>query len=327
MPAETQMKNLTIVAGCAVAALIATVLPYTTMILVGSVTALQVHPFLVVPPCVVLVAIWMLRQTPPISFTPNRIYSMRISFGVSIGLWVLDASSISGSNDLARPELGFFAYIAAVGAGLYFSFKCATVDRFATWPATPVPAWPRTQIPNAPSAYNQSWPAAAMSSAQFAPPPGRPAAAASSSPQIGWEPDSTIRRPSTTPVASPQESLTTTCPSCGKVNSAIRSTCLWCDAPIAGPPAAVAAPVAVAATPAVQAPAPPDASFTWSPTHLVPEGGMPFWDAPDTSRPAAGQLPEKVELTLEGRAGVWAQVRAANGWRGWVDGRLLVNRP
>jgi hypothetical protein len=54
---------------------------------------------------------------------------------------------------------------------------------------------------------------------------------------------------------------------------------------------------------------------------------MPFWDAPDTSRPAAGQLPEKVELTLEGRAGVWAQVRAANGWRGWVDGRLLVNRP
>jgi hypothetical protein len=29
---------------------------------------------------------------------------------------------------------------------------------------------------------------------------------------------------------------------------------------------------------------------------------------------------------VEARNGPWAEVRAANGWRGWVDGRLLVDR-
>jgi hypothetical protein len=29
-------------------------------------------------------------------------------------------------------------------------------------------------------------------------------------------------------------------------------------------------------------------------------------------------------LVLEASAGAWAQVRAINGWRGWVDGRLLA---
>jgi hypothetical protein len=76
----------------------------------------------------------------------------------------------------------------------------------------------------------------------------------------------------------------------------------------------------------VAVPEPPEAGFIWSPTHVVPDGGMPFWDAPDTARPSVGQLPEKAELTLEGRVGVWAQVRAANGRRAWVDGRLLVDR-
>ena len=31
-------------------------------------------------------------------------------------------------------------------------------------------------------------------------------------------------------------------------------------------------------------------------------------------------------IAIEGRAGTWAQVRADNRWRAWVDGRLLVNR-
>jgi hypothetical protein len=35
-------------------------------------------------------------------------------------------------------------------------------------------------------------------------------------------------------------------------------------------------------------------------------------------------MPPHLELVVEGMAGVWAQVRLANGWRGWVDGRLLI---
>ena len=64
----------------------------------------------------------------------------------------------------------------------------------------------------------------------------------------------------------------------------------------------------------------------WMPTHLVPPGGMAAWDAPDPSRPPMAQLAERVELVVEAGVGDWAQVRAANGWRGWVDGRLLYRR-
>jgi SH3-like domain-containing protein len=37
-------------------------------------------------------------------------------------------------------------------------------------------------------------------------------------------------------------------------------------------------------------------------------------------------LPAGLELVFESQAGAWAQVRAVNGWRGWVDGRVLVAR-
>jgi hypothetical protein len=43
------------------------------------------------------------------------------------------------------------------------------------------------------------------------------------------------------------------------------------------------------------------------------------------SRPIAN-LPERLELVVETRAADWAMVRAVNGWRGWVDGRLLLFR-
>jgi RsiW-degrading membrane proteinase PrsW (M82 family) len=83
----------------------------------------------------------------------------------------------------------------------------------------------------------------------------------------------------------------------------------------------------------VQAPSParapiasPPAAPVWTPTHLVPPGGMAAWDAPDPSRPAMLNLPERLELVVEMRAGGWALVRAVNGWRGWVDGRRLVAR-
>jgi len=77
--------------------------------------------------------------------------------------------------------------------------------------------------------------------------------------------------------------------------------------------------VAPAPTPALVAPG-------WIPTHLVPPGGMAAWDAPDPSRPPMAHLPERIELVVEAGVGAWAQVRAVNGWRGWVDGRLLYRR-
>ncbi len=89
--------------------------------------------------------------------------------------------------------------------------------------------------------------------------------------------------------------------------------------------AATAAPIAAAATAAPIAVPPPQAP-RWTPTHLVPPGGMAAWIAPDPSRPPMLNLPERLELVVESRAGAWAQVRAVNGWRGWVDGRRLVDR-
>jgi RsiW-degrading membrane proteinase PrsW (M82 family) len=77
--------------------------------------------------------------------------------------------------------------------------------------------------------------------------------------------------------------------------------------------------------PAPIAPAPP-APPAWAWTHLVPPGGMAAWNAPDPSRPPMLILPERLELVVESRAGAWALVRAVNGWRGWVDGRLLIDR-
>ena len=51
---------------------------------------------------------------------------------------------------------------------------------------------------------------------------------------------------------------------------------------------------------------------------------MAAWDAPDPSRPPAGMMPPNLDVAVDQWAGAWAQVRVANGWRGWVDGRLLV---
>src|ERR1035437_8818292 len=72
------------------------------------------------------------------------------------------------------------------------------------------------------------------------------------------------------------------------------------------------------------APAPTVAAPTWAPTHLVPAAGMAFWAVPDGRQPPVGLLSGNLELVLDASAGAWAQVRAVNGWRGWVDGRLLA---
>ena len=89
---------------------------------------------------------------------------------------------------------------------------------------------------------------------------------------------------------------------------------------VVGPAPEVVGPAA--AVPATRAVLPP----AWTPTHVVPVGGMPAWDLPDPSRPPVARLSERVELVVVARAGAWAQVRGVNGWTGWVDGRLIVER-
>lgn len=70
-------------------------------------------------------------------------------------------------------------------------------------------------------------------------------------------------------------------------------------------------------------PAPPAA---FAPTHRVPPEGLPSWVAPNgagTSTPLMAGL----DLQVVSRVADWAQVRASNGWTGWVDGRRLLDGP
>ena len=90
--------------------------------------------------------------------------------------------------------------------------------------------------------------------------------------------------------------------------------------------AQAAEPAPAEPAPAEPAPAAGHAALEWMPTHVVPAGGMAAWEAPDPARPPAAALSERVELIVVAQAGAWAQVRGANGWTGWVDGRLLVPR-
>lgn len=62
------------------------------------------------------------------------------------------------------------------------------------------------------------------------------------------------------------------------------------------------------------------------PTHVVPPGGLPAWEAPDPSRPTVA-LDPLLPVRLLDRRGDWGQVLCANGWSAWVDGRLLVAVP
>jgi protease PrsW len=63
----------------------------------------------------------------------------------------------------------------------------------------------------------------------------------------------------------------------------------------------------------------------WAPTHAAPADGLQSWDQPDASRPMT-PLAAGLELVVVQRVGDWAQVRAVNGWTGWVDARRLLAR-
>lgn len=69
--------------------------------------------------------------------------------------------------------------------------------------------------------------------------------------------------------------------------------------------------------PADAAPAP------FASTHRVPLEGLPSWSNPDPSGPST-PLAGGLDLVVLQRVSDWAQVRAVNGWTGWVDARRLV---
>jgi hypothetical protein len=81
-------------------------------------------------------------------------------------------------------------------------------------------------------------------------------------------------------------------------------------------------PAATTAPPAAPAPA---AAAAWTPTHRVPPQGATSWAQADPSS-ASVPLGGGLELEVVQRLGDWAQVRASNGWTGWVDGRILQPR-
>jgi hypothetical protein len=113
-----------------------------------------------------------------------------------------------------------------------------------------------------------------------------------------------------------------TMPSAAPVSPVGATTASTASVAPAEPAVAPTLPTAPAMAPAeLAAPA-----TAWAPSHFAPAAGMAVWDSPDAARPPIGLLPPNYPVVVDARAGAWAQIRAANGWRGWVDGRLLVDR-
>lgn len=71
---------------------------------------------------------------------------------------------------------------------------------------------------------------------------------------------------------------------------------------------------------------PVEPGIDFHPTHVVPQEGLPAWEAPDVSRPTAA-LDPFLPVELLSRQGDWAEILCSNGWSAWVDGRLLVSVP
>jgi hypothetical protein len=93
-------------------------------------------------------------------------------------------------------------------------------------------------------------------------------------------------------------------------------------------PAAAAEPEPVVVAAAVSPPAPaPAPAPAWSPSHVVPTGGLPAWNVPDASQAPAATLDASLDVQLvELQPNGWGHVVCSNGWAAWVDGRLLVPR-
>jgi len=92
-----------------------------------------------------------------------------------------------------------------------------------------------------------------------------------------------------------------------------------------GPRPAVAAAVPAPLAPQVPAaPAAAPAPGSWTPTHRIPRGGLDVWPLPNSPRPPIGALPENLGVAVQAWSGGWALVVTETGWRGWVNGQVLV---
>lgn len=70
--------------------------------------------------------------------------------------------------------------------------------------------------------------------------------------------------------------------------------------------------------------APASLERLWSPTHLVPEGGLAAFSAPNPYVSPVAHLDPRVEVRVVERAGQWARIVCTNGWSGWVNGTALT---
>lgn len=60
----------------------------------------------------------------------------------------------------------------------------------------------------------------------------------------------------------------------------------------------------------------------WQATHRVPPG-MRVWGEPNPELAPLAAFQETAEVRVEEERGAWARIARADGWGGWVDGRLL----
>jgi len=156
---------------------------------------------------------------------------------------------------------------------------------------------------------------------------------------------------------------TTDCPSCHTPNDAGAKFCTNCGNLLAGevpeeestdqPPIEPPTPADVASSAAPPAPetkveettpptpesqSPLDLSDVRAPipesiaaplmpfeSRRVPTEGMAAWTQPDANAQPETQLGGGTDLVIIERTGAWAHVMAENGWKGWVDDRLLVD--
>lgn len=70
----------------------------------------------------------------------------------------------------------------------------------------------------------------------------------------------------------------------------------------------------------------PTAAPAWTgfaPTHTVPPQGLQAWAAPDPAGAVVATLGGGLPIQVTEVRGAWAHVLCSNGWRGWVDGRII----
>lgn len=71
------------------------------------------------------------------------------------------------------------------------------------------------------------------------------------------------------------------------------------------------------------APTAAPASVGFAPTHTVPPQGLQAWAAPDPAGVVVATLGGGLPIQVTEVRGAWAHVLCSNGWRGWVDGRII----